>query len=73
MDLQARKYAFIQELFKVEEPSIMYKLEQLLKREIDSEPDTVAQYNADLDTAIKEIEDGEFYTQKGARKIAQQW
>lgn len=33
MDLEARKYNIIQELFNVEEESIIYTLEQVLKKE----------------------------------------
>lgn len=73
MDLQARKYAFIRELFKVEKPGVMDKLEQILKKEQAVECDTIEQYNKDIDEAIAEIERGEFYTQEEVRKIAKKW
>ncbi len=33
MDLESRKYNIIQELFKVKEESVIYTLEQVLKKE----------------------------------------
>ena len=73
MDLQARKYEFIQQLFKIERASVMDKLEKLLKKEQLNKRDTIEEYNADIDAAIKEIENGEFYTQEEVRKIADKW
>lgn len=70
MDLQARKYQFIQQLFQIESSSVMDKLEKLLKKEELNKRDTIEQYNADLDAGIAEIERGEFYTQEEVRKIA---
>ena len=37
------------------------------------EPDTLEAYNKDIDQAIKEVENGETYTQEEARKIAEKW
>jgi low affinity Fe/Cu permease len=73
MNLQARKYEFIQALFKVEEADVMDKLEEILKEERSGRRDTIEEYNKDLDEAIAEIEKGEFYTQEEAKKIASQW
>lgn len=73
MDLQARKYEFIQQLFEIERESVMDKLEKLLKKEQLDKRHTIEQYNADIDAGIKEIEKGEFYTQSQARKIANGW
>ena len=73
MDLQARKYEFIQQLFKIERESVMDKLEKLLKKEQLDKRDTIEQYNADIDAGIKEIGRGEFYTHEEVRKIADTW
>lgn len=73
MDLQARKYEFIQQLFKIENASVMDKLEKLLKKEQLDRRDTIEEYNEDIDAGIKEIEDGEFYTQEQARKMSDKW
>ena len=37
------------------------------------EPDTLEAYNKEIDQAIKEVENGETYTQEEARKIAEKW
>ena len=37
------------------------------------EPDTLQTYNKEIDQAIKEVENGETYTQEEARKIAEKW
>ncbi len=73
MDLQARKYQFIKELFKIEKSSVMDKLEKLLSNELLNKRDTIEEYNADIDAGIKEIESGEFYSQEEAKKIASKW
>ena len=73
MDLQARKYEFIQQLFKIEKASVMDKLEKLLNKELLDKRDTIEEYNADIDAAIAEIERGEFYTQEEVRKMASKW
>lgn len=73
MDLEARKYEFIRRLFKVEEPRIMDRLEEVLKEETSVARDSIAQYNKDLDEAIAEIEKGEFFTQEEVNAIVKKW
>ena len=79
MDLQARKYEFIRELFKVDKASVMDKLEKILRKEQFSEKDnknereTLEQYNAEIDESIAQIERGEFYTQEEVEKMASKW
>lgn len=76
MNLQARKYEFIQALLKVEDADVMDKLEKILKKDKlggSKRRDTIEEYNKDLDDAIAEIENGEFYTHEEAKKIAGQW
>ncbi|WP_031426999.1 hypothetical protein [Flavimarina sp. Hel_I_48] len=73
MNLQARKYKFIQELFKVEELDVMDKLEEILENGLSVRRDTIEEYNKDLNDAISEIERGEFYTHDEAKKIASKW
>ena len=73
MDLEARKYEFIQKLFNVEE-NLFSKLEIMLNKAIGvPERISLEQYNKEIDKAIQDIEDGEFYSQEEARKIASQW
>ena len=47
--------------------AITYEEEEITER------DTIEQYTKDINEGIKEIENGEFYTQEEARKIANQW
>ncbi len=74
MDLQARKYKFIQKLFNVNEV-LFDQLESVLKKGIkeSSERISLEQYNKELDDAEKDIEAGNYYTIEEARKIASQW
>lgn len=37
------------------------------------EPDTPEEYNADIDRAIKDMDNGEFYTQEEAIKRSKNW
>mgnify|MGYP006436326931 CR=1 FL=1 len=39
----------------------------------EDEPDTLQAYDKEIDLAIKEVENGETYTQEEARKIAKKW
>lgn len=73
MNLQARKYQFIQAVFKVKEADVMDKLEEILIKERSGRRDTLEEYNKDLDEAIAEIENGEFYTHEEAKKLAAEW
>ncbi|REE17019.1 hypothetical protein DFQ09_105233 [Winogradskyella pacifica] len=73
MDLEARKYKFIQQLSEVNE-TLLDKLEYVLKNGLqNSERITLDDYNKEIDEAIEDIEKGEFYTQNEANKIADQW
>ena len=73
MDLESRKYQFIQKLFTVNE-SVFEKLETMLNNESE-EPQRIIleQYNKEIDEAIEDVEKGNIYTQEEARKIANQW
>ena len=73
MDLEARKYKFIQQLSEVNE-TLLDKLEYVLKNGLqNSERITLEDYNKEIEEAIEEIEKGEFHTQNEAKKIADQW
>ncbi len=73
MDLEARKYKFIQKLSEVNE-TLLEKLEYILKKETENpERITLDQYNKEIDEAIDDIEKGEFHTQKETQKIADKW
>jgi len=74
MDLQTRKYEFMQKLFNVNE-TLFEQLENVLKKGIkeSSERISLEQYNKELDEAEADIEAGNYYTMEEARKIASQW
>ncbi|MFK7832913.1 MAG: hypothetical protein AB8B52_06535 [Winogradskyella sp.] len=73
MNLEARKYKFIQQLSEVNE-TLLDKLEYVLKKGTEnSERITIEQYNKELDEAIEDIEKGNFHTQKEAQQIANTW
>jgi len=73
MDLQARKYQFIQELIKVDKASIMDKLENILKKEQALERESLLEYNKNIDKAIEQIEKGECYTHEQVKKMSEEW
>ena len=58
MDLNTRKYKFIQQLFTVEE-EVFEKLEAVLKAGNENRI-SIAQYNAEIDDADNRISKGEF-------------
>ncbi|MGB5942426.1 MAG: hypothetical protein WBG71_06045 [Leeuwenhoekiella sp.] len=49
------------------------EIESLLEEKLTKKPNTAEQYNQDLDNAVREIENGDFYTQEEAKKIADKW
>lgn len=73
MDLQTRKYKFIQKLFNVNEV-LFEQLEDVLKKGT-KEPNRISleQYNKEIDESISQIERGEFYTQEEVEKMAKEW
>ena len=73
MDLEARKYQFIQKLSDVNE-SLFEQLENLLKKGT-KEPKRISieQYNKEIDEAILQVKKGEFYTQEEVEKMAKKW
>ncbi len=71
MDLQVRKYKFIQKLFKVEE-DVFDKLEAQLDEFLSKRVD-LKQYNKELEEANQRIDKGEFFNQEEVEKIANGW
>lgn len=73
MDLEARKYEFIQKLFDVDE-KVLQKLETVLNKEAkETQRISLKQYNKEIDEAIEDVENGNFNTQEEAKKIAEKW
>ncbi|WP_339886302.1 hypothetical protein [Polaribacter vadi] len=57
MDLESRKYNIIQELFKVKEESVIYTLEQVLKKEKIDSIDISEDLKKILDKGLTQIEE----------------
>jgi len=74
MDLQARKYKFIQKLFNVNEV-LFEQLENVLIKDTKESFERISleQYNKELDEAEADIEAGNYSSMEEARKIASQW
>ena len=53
MDLEARKYNFIQELFGIDKESIMTALERVLKQEIEEQQEVSAMQKKELDNRLE--------------------
>ena len=73
MDLEARKYEFIQKLFNVNE-TLFEKLEKVISKAA-KEPQRISleQYNKEIDESIAQIERGEFYTHQEMKERIGQW
>jgi putative addiction module component (TIGR02574 family) len=53
MDLEARKYQFIQELFKIDKEHVMAALERVLKRENEQCQEISKAHKKELDSRLK--------------------
>ncbi len=75
MNVQADLKWILEELQDVKDPSLLKAIKNILKyrKKVVSKHDTIESYNLDIDQGIAEIENGEFYTQEEARKIANKW
>ena len=62
MDLESRKYNIIQELFKVKEESVIYTLEQVLKKEKIDSIDIHEDLKKILDKGLTQIEEGKTHS-----------
>ena len=73
MDLEARKYEFIQKLFNVNE-TLFEKLEAIVNKEIkESKRISLEQYNKEIDASIADIEAGNYHTHEEVKEMVKQW
>lgn len=73
MDLDARKYEFIQKLFHVNE-SVFEELENVLKKGgKESQRISIDQYNQEIEESIAQIEKGKTYTHQEVGEHIKQW
>lgn len=73
MDIQAELNWIHQEIDKVKDPSFVEKLKHLLQSVNNSNVDSDAAYNLDIESALENIKKGNFYSQDEAKEIAKKW
>lgn len=73
MDIQAELNWIHQEIDKVKDPSFVEKLKHLLQSINNSNVDSDAAYNLDIENALANIKNGKFYTEDQAKEIAEKW
>ena len=74
MDIRADINWIHQEIDKVKDPNFIEKIKRLLETiNTSKETTTAAEYNADIDAALKSINDGAYYTQEDAKNLAKKW
>lgn len=54
MDLEARKYQFIQELFKIDKEQVMTALERVLEKEKEEKQEISTDHKRALDSRLKD-------------------
>jgi len=72
MDLRIRQLELIEMLLHTKKEDVLNKVKILLEKE---QPKRISleQYNKEIDEAVKDIENGEYYTHEEAIKIASKW
>ncbi|CAD0005612.1 hypothetical protein [Flavobacterium chungangense] len=73
MDIKAEINWIHQEIDKVKDPSFVQKLKSLLQSVNNSDIESDASYNIDIDNALDSIKKGNFYTEDQAKEIAKKW
>lgn len=73
MDIQAELNWIHQEIDKVKDPSFVEKLKHLLQSINNSNVDSDAAYNLDIESALENIKKGNFYSEDEAKEIAKKW
>lgn len=78
MDLRADIEWIKKQIDGIDDPTFLEAIKNMLQYRSkviggDASRDTIEEYNRDLDKAIEEIENGEYYTQEEVEKIASKW
>lgn len=79
MDLEARKIQFVQEFLRLQNEEIVSGLEKLLRKrkveliERNLEPMTMEQYNAEMDQAESDSENGRMIEVNDLKAKIQKW
>ena len=80
MDIQAEKYALIEELMKVQDVTIVSEIKTMLLNrnkvvgyEADGQAITASQMKSDILSAKKRIESGQYTTQEDLEREVENW
>ena len=74
MDIQTRKLHFIESFLRLQNETVIAKLESLLQSENKNIQNTsLLDYNNDLEQANERIENGSFYTSEEVENLVGQW
>lgn len=76
MNLTDEKNWIQKELESITDPAFLEIIKNMLeyrKQVSKSERISIEQYNKEIDEAVADIENGEFYTQAETRKITEKW
>lgn len=79
MDLDARKISFVQEFLRLQNEEIISGLEKFLRKrkaeliEKNFKPMTMEQYNAEIDCAMQDSEDGRMIKASDLKAKIQKW
>jgi len=73
MDIQAEINWIHQEIDKVKDPTFIEKMKHLLQSLNSSSEVTNAEYNADIENALENIKNGNFYSEDEAKEISKKW
>lgn len=76
MDIQADIKWIQEELTKVEDATLLQAIKNILKyraKENHSKRISIEEYNEEIEEAILQIKNGEFYTQEEIEKMAEEW
>ncbi len=76
MNLTNEKKWIQKELDSITDPAFLEIIKNMLeyrKQIFESERLNIEQYNREIDNAVAEIENGQFYTQAEVKKITEEW
>ena len=73
MDLQADLQWIHKELDNVKDPTLLEAIKNMLKYRTKSTPQTIEEYNRDIDLAEEDIKSGHVYTQNQIEGLREQW
>lgn len=73
MNIQSEINLIHQEIDKVKDPSFIEKLKHLLEYTNSEKKETPIDYNLDIDKALENIKNGNFFKQEEAKLLSKKW